>query len=459
METYLIYVIEDLVVTAVLGGVVYAYARSRWDAFGMRVVAIAAIAGAVLSAVMAYMKQYTALIATGDWNLGIFIVSLVVFLLVLGCLIAVTVVGRKAKALPAEEAEGAGIASRETGTMRVLHLIVLFGLAFILLLRIFYSLPDVINYPANFGISTENLISSDFAYRIIGWLIGIFVVGLVCVAVSKALKALDARSIGIATAVIVGIIVFVQSMSLFQILLARRIIVRGTVLYSIMFPLTSWVSNHTAVFTLGIIIVTILLAAFVIMLSLRDDEPYANPAEHRRNKARWRNKRRWSICLIVCLLFSFCIITVVKDYVNRGPEIVESEECDIRDDGMYISLEQVDDGHLHRFTFETTPGFTTSSGYETQGGTGVRVIVIKKPNSNAYGVGLDACDICGTTGYYERDGQVVCSKCDVVMNINTIGFKGGCNPIVIDYKIADGYIFIPSEALLEYEKIPGSSWE
>ena len=125
---------------------------------------------------------------------------------------------------------------------------------------------------------------------------------------------------------------------------------------------------------------------------------------------------------------------------------------------MHISLDQVSDGHLHRFTYTTSEGYTTSSGYVTKGGVGVRVIVIKKPNSNSYGVGLDACDICGTTGYYERDGQVVCNKCDVVMNINTIGFKGGCNPIVIDYNIKDGYINIPAEALLEYEKIPGSSW-
>jgi uncharacterized membrane protein len=44
------------------------------------------------------------------------------------------------------------------------------------------------------------------------------------------------------------------------------------------------------------------------------------------------------------------------------------------------------------------------------------------------------------------------------MNINTIGFKGGCNPLVIDYKISDGSINIDRETLLEYEKIPGSSW-
>ena len=444
METYLIYVVEDLVVTTVLAGIVFAYARSIWSEFGTRVVVVAVAAGAVAAAVMAYLKQNTANIATGDWNLAIFGISLVLCLLMIVCLIIAHVQQRRA---------GAGVEAGKTP-----QLIVLFSLAAFLMLRVFYKLPDVINYPSNFGISTDNLISTDFAYRIVGWLLGIVIVVIVAVAVAKAFKALEGRHLGLATALIIAIICFVQSMSLFQIFIARRIIVRGTVLYSIMFPLTSWVSNHAAVFTLGVIIVTVVLAGIVIMLSLRDDEPYSNPAEHRKNKARWRNRRRWSICLIVCLVLSFITITVVKDYAFRGPEIAESEQCDIRDDGMYISLDQVSDGHLHRFTYETTAGYTTSTGYETQGGTGVRVIVIKKPNSNAYGVGLDACDICGTTGYYERDGQVVCSKCDVVMNINTIGFKGGCNPIVIDYKIDDGYIIIPAEALLEYEKIPGSSW-
>ena len=64
---------------------------------------------------------------------------------------------------------------------------------------------------------------------------------------------------------------------------------------------------------------------------------------------------------------------------------------------------------------------------------------------------MDACDICGETGYYEKNGQVVCNLCDVVMNINTIGFKGGCNPIVIDYSIENGHIVVPIDGLLEYE--------
>ena len=144
---------------------------------------------------------------------------------------------------------------------------------------------------------------------------------------------------------------------------------------------------------------------------------------------------------VTCLLVSLLNVTVVKALDSREVELSPSEEFELRSDGCYIPLEQVGDGHLHRFTYETSKG------------TGIRFIVIQKPGGAAYGIGLDACDICGETGYYERDGQVVCKLCDVVMNIQTIGFKGGCNPIVIDYSIKDGYIIVPFDTLLEHEEI------
>lgn len=132
-------------------------------------------------------------------------------------------------------------------------------------------------------------------------------------------------------------------------------------------------------------------------------------------------------------------MTVVYNIANQEVELSPIEETVIDSDNMYITFEQVSDGHLHRF------------GYTTENGVQIRVIVIQKPNSSQYGIGLDACDICGETGYYEKNGQVVCNLCDVVMNINTIGFKGGCNPIVIDYSIENGQIIIPLAGLEEYE--------
>ena len=62
------------------------------------------------------------------------------------------------------------------------------------------------------------------------------------------------------------------------------------------------------------------------------------------------------------------------------------------------------------------------------------------------------CEVCGNAGYYENNGRVICKRCDVVMNINTIGFKGGCNPIVIPYEVNNGQIIVPISGLLEYER-------
>ena len=144
---------------------------------------------------------------------------------------------------------------------------------------------------------------------------------------------------------------------------------------------------------------------------------------------------------MVCAVFSFVTLTALRVYANQEIEISPVEDAKVTKDSVIVTFDQVSDGHLHRF------------GYTTDKGKTVRFIVIKKPNSSAYGIGLDACDICGETGYYEREGQVVCNLCNVVMNINTIGFKGGCNPIVIDYKIQDGNIIVPIAELVKHEDI------
>ena len=103
-------------------------------------------------------------------------------------------------------------------------------------------------------------------------------------------------------------------------------------------------------------------------------------------------------------------------------------------------MESVSDGHLHRFE------------YQTENNVSVRWIVVKKPGSASFGTGLDACEVCGNAGYFERNGQVVCRRCDVVMNINTIGFKGGCNPIPLSYEVRDGNLVFRLADILAGER-------
>ena len=423
MLTYLIYGVEDLISTAILCGLALAYARAAWDdVCGTKVMTGSVIAGVVLSAAMAIAKHTTNLVDTGLWNMRIFWVAFAALVVLLICFVK-------------------PIAKQKIGKR-----IALFALALFVLLRVFYKLPDVFVYP--FTITVSNYLSSDFVLRVTGYVLGLAIVVLAAIALYKMLKDADRRPIGLgvsATATILGV---VQLMICIQTMLARRMIAQSHELFLIV----KWFSNSSTLFMLVIMAIAAALAVLVIVRSLRDDEPYDNPAQHRRNKARWRNRRRWAICLIVCVVLAALTVTVIYDYNNRGPELSPSEECEIKDGCVYVSFEQVEDGHLHRFTFETKAGDPIGDDKTATGGVGVRFIIIKKPNSSAYGIGLDACEICGQTGYYERDGQVVCKLCDVVMNINTIGFKGGCNPIPIEYRIENGQIIIPCDALTAYEK-------
>lgn len=425
MLTYLIYGIEDLITTAILCGLALAYARVAWPRIaGAKIMGGAVLAGFVLSVVMAVMKHTTNLVDTGLWNMRIFwiaFVTLIVFLVL------------SIKPIAKHE-----IASR----------IGLVSLSLFVICRVFYKVPDVLVYPFTITVNDNMYLSSDFVLRITGYIAGIVVVVLAALSLYKMLKDTARKPIGLALGATATILGIVQMMICVQTMFARRIIAQSHELFQIV----KWFSNSSTLFMLIIMAMAVALAVLVVVASLRDDEPYDNPAQHRRNKARWRNRRRWAICLIVCAVISALTVTVIYDYNNRGPELSPSEECEVRDGNVYVTLEQVEDGHLHRFTYETKEGVSLGDGKKTQGGVGVRFIVIKKPNSSAYGIGLDACEICGETGYYERDGQVVCKLCDVVMNINTIGFKGGCNPIPIDYTIKDGYIIVPCDVLESYEK-------
>ena len=198
-------------------------------------------------------------------------------------------------------------------------------------------------------------------------------------------------------------------------------------------------TNRSYLFLFAAIIVAIIVPIVLFIHSAGVKEPYSNPAEHRKIRSKWRNARRWAGTTCIALLVGVLTLTWFTALDNQEVELSPIEDSEVRGNSVYVPLEAVEDGHLHRFAY------TTDNDVE------IRFIVIKKPNSSSYGVGLDACDICGETGYFERNGQIVCKLCDVVMNVNTIGFKGGCNPIVVDYSVDSGYIVVPIEGMVAYE--------
>ena len=160
----------------------------------------------------------------------------------------------------------------------------------------------------------------------------------------------------------------------------------------------------------------------------------ANPAQERLKKARARLWKLIAGAAAGGYLAGALLITLGVLIGSAEVELSEPESYSVHNESAVINVADISDGHLHRFAY------TTSSGVE------VRFIVIQKAGSS-FGVGLDACEICGASGYYEKDGKIICKLCEVAMNIATIGFKGGCNPIPIEYEVSNGTLSVPLSVL------------
>jgi uncharacterized membrane protein len=197
-------------------------------------------------------------------------------------------------------------------------------------------------------------------------------------------------------------------------------------------------TNNRIVFLFAILGISVILLLLRFVNSFRALSGFSNPAEHRKLRSRRRSSRRFSVLAATGCVAALALITVVKAQSEQGVTLSPAEAMTIAGAEILIPVEQINDGHLHRFA------------YYTEDNIEVRFIVIRK-NDIAYGVGLDACDICGPTGYYERKNQVICRLCDVVMNISTIGFKGGCNPVPLTYTLRNGAMVIET-GHLEDEK-------
>lgn len=412
MLKYLISTTELLITAAINIALILAYIKLSYPKTGKIAAIIGICAGTVGAGVMALLKNAARLIDT-------FISNLIVFSISLSLLVIFFIFTALRKKLP----RAAGAVS-------------LSALALITAGMLIYALPEFFAYPYTIWLNENSNISTDLLFKLIGMLVGFLLVLVTCIAVNRGAVRLSKTAVFVIMTLALAANAVRQVTVIINVLITKRFIKSN----SFLFGIVKFSSNHSDVFIYTAMGIALIIPAVLLFRSLRVNEQYENPAQKRKIKKKWMVIRRWSSTVIGCLVVSVLCMTAVKAYVNKPVELSPVEHAPEIDGNVCVSFDMVEDGHLHRF------------GYNTDKGKEIRFIVIKKPNSSSYGIGLDACDICGETGYYEKDGQVVCKLCDVVMNINTIGFKGGCNPIVIDYKIENGQILVPVSALLEHEK-------
>jgi uncharacterized membrane protein len=415
MLQYLIQTIENSLGTAILVALLFAYAyndggdpRSRG-----RFLPLGALVGVGAALVLAWILHATILIKRDYLNAGLLSASVVFGL----AFIALSWSFTKRKA------------PRMHGTVLAVSASLLCATLLI------HCLPTVALYPTQFLLAGESVFSTDFLFKSVGYLAGLLIVVLVALALFRARNGVSDRLLRVVSSAALAVGIADRFSDVVQFLLARRFIPMSAGV----FEFVKITSNNNIWFLYLILLITLPLPFLLWAIHLHPRGTWNNPAEHRKRKAAARGIRRCSALILACYALSVISLTVVKAYDEREVTLSPAEPMNIVGARILIPTENIDDGHLHRFAYISSEG------------TEVRFIVIKK-NESAWGVGLDACDICGATGYYEREDEVICKLCDVVMNKSTIGFKGGCNPVPLAYEIADGSMIVQTQDLENEQK-------
>ena len=326
---------------------------------------------------------------------------------------------------------------------KFLRLINLLSLLVLVFISLMYLVPPILQYTREFVYFGESGISTNSMLRALGFTLGIIVCLLLTLSAYEVHRALRNNNEG-NIFLLASVAIYACEFSAAAVAALQRLKVWRTSdsLFGLtVFDVMIWRGENPNAFLFAQLVLALIMLAFVIKTHSKPDREFPNKALLRKEKARLRDCRRWSWSLAFCGAMAIFIVIVLHYYDTKPPAEIQPEPYEISDGIISIELAKVSDGHLHKFSY------VTPNKYD------VRFLVVKKPAGAAYGVGLDACDICGIAGYYERgDEEVICRRCDVVMNKNTIGFKGGCNPVPFDYEIRSGKIFINVKVLEAEEK-------
>jgi high-affinity iron transporter len=160
------------------------------------------------------------------------------------------------------------------------------------------------------------------------------------------------------------------------------------------------------------------LAALMILFEAKRREPaplVASPAERR--KAAWsaRRERMWMISVLTFSFVFIALITAEFVYAKSVSNLSPATPVTFINGRATIPLAGISDGDLHRYQ-------------ASENGTAIRFWLYQKPDGKVATV-FDACEICGSVGFYKSANGVVCKNCAAPINPQSVGTAGGCNPV------------------------------
>jgi FTR1 family protein len=159
-------------------------------------------------------------------------------------------------------------------------------------------------------------------------------------------------------------------------------------------------------------------------------------------KAQWsaRRERLWMTASCAASCIFILLITAEFVYTRQATALSPAEPVAFQNGAVRIPVASVSDGILHRFQLE-------------DGGVSVSFIVMQKADKTL-ATALDACEICGKQGFYQKGNEIICRNCGSAIVPSTIGVKGGCNPIPLKSHVDGDMLVIDAAALDPAARIP-----
>jgi uncharacterized membrane protein len=191
--------------------------------------------------------------------------------------------------------------------------------------------------------------------------------------------------------------------------------------------------------------VTILaLAAMMVLFEARRREPLPLPdSAAARRKTLWsaRRERFWMAAVYVTSFAFIVLVTAEFIYTKSVNALSPATEIHFTNGLLSIPLAEVSDGDLHRYAAR-------------EGSTEMRFLLYKKPDGQVVAL-FDACEICGSVGFFKRANGLVCKNCASPVNSQSVGTPGGCNPIPLQSSLGGDRVVIAEKDLASRVRLFG----
>ena len=304
-------------------------------------------------------------------------------------------------------------------------------MALLTVAAVFGNLVGLALAPESFFSSTTNYLTTEMISRITAFLLALGLTLGFILAISRSLAKLKPAAAAVwAGFAIAPILVGQLTATLQMLLVTGRIAVSPR-----QFNLIAVLIN-SRMRLLGIEMAAVLALAVMGWLYRRRliiPEDDLNPAERRRIKAGRRRDGRTTAGLILSALLMAGFIWSETVFAQKEIALSPAKPVRAREQKIRIPVTTIKDKRLHRFSFNVD-------------GANIRFLVVHK-GSGVFSAAFDACEFCGTVGYYQREDNIVCKNCEAYINVATFGLPGGCNPIPLRSTVVGNFLEIEQAGL------------